>query len=790
MRPTMTSQPAGYDVVQGRMTSAATPVLVYVSLVGCLGTAALLTSISRVASQPVLPQWLLLAALTAAASAAVVRLLSVRASFSVAETFTFTAVLMCGPDAGTLTVAIECVVISWRLATRGLPGRRLLLNVTAPALAMWIAAHLLFTLFDVDALSRNPLRFGEFALALYLSGGVYYALNTWMIAVAVALEQGLSVRTVWRDHFAQLWVSFIVGAHAAGLITISLRSGPWLLAIVAPIPFLVYYAKRTWAARINDQVRHLQEANEQARALHHQQSLRLQTEIALRERDSQLRAVFDSALDALLVVDDERRLIDANPAACQLLGISHDPLPSSAIDQFLDQTSAKEVALEWADTLARGAGHGDLILAANGNKTVEFSFTASVVPGRHLYIWRDVSRRKLLEAQLQQSQKMETVGRLAGGVAHDFNNLLTVILGYGGVLVDRVEEPFREDAREVVRAAERAAALTRQLLAFSRKQVLQTSVVNLNGLVGGFEKMLRRVVDESIELRTAMDPVLWPVKVDPAQIEQVILNLVVNARDAMPSGGRITVETANVDLPACPFGPGSFDVVPGKYVRLIVRDTGAGMDDVTRAQIFEPFFTTKEEGKGTGLGLAMVYGIVRQSGGHIVVDSAPGAGAAFSIHLPRVESLARLEDAATETHPVAGGSETVLLVEDEPAVRVLACHVLERSGYRVLSAACGEEACQLAGAHLADIDLLLTDIAMPGMDGRKLAARLRGQIPTLSVVLMSGYAGEAVAQQMLEKNTVFLQKPFSAASLARVVRQLLDDRVKRLRHTRASENCP
>ncbi len=542
---------------------------------------------------------------------------------------------------------------------------------------------------------------------------------------------------------------------------------------------LVYRAVHTWLAHHADRVRHLEEVNQQTRELHEQQSLRLQAELVLRERDQQFRAVFDNALDALLVVDDERRLVDANPAARTMLKVSSDVLPPIAIETFLDPASAAGIAERWPESLRSRQDKGELILLAEGGKrTVEFSFTAAVMPGRHLFIWRDVSERKQLEAQLQQSQKLETIGRLAGGVAHDFNNLLTVILGYGQLVMSEVDGPLREQVQEITRAGERAATLTRQLLAFSRKQALQATVLNLNAIIGDVEKMVRRLLDESIEIRTVMEPALWPVKVDPAQFEQVLVNLVVNAGDAMPDGGVLAIETRNVEFLPPAFGTRRSDAAPGPYVLLQVSDTGSGMDEATRAHIFEPFFTTKEQGKGTGLGLAMVYGIVQQSGGHILVDSAPGAGTTCRIYLPRAAVATGAAGASVKDESAArplGGTETILLVEDERPVRFLARQALERHGYRVLEASSGEEACAMAEGH-DGIDLLVTDVSMPDMNGKQLATILRGRAPDLKIVFISGYSRTAVALQAFEKDAVFCQKPFTGAVLAGAVRNLLDGR--------------
>ena len=386
------------------------------------------------------------------------------------------------------------------------------------------------------------------------------------------------------------------------------------------------------------------------------------------------------------------------------------------------------------------------------------------------------------EEQLRQAQKMEAVGRLAGGVAHDFNNLLMVMRGYGELLLNQLDanDPLRRNAEEIQKAAERATALTQQLLAFSRKQVLQPKVLDLNAVVTEVEKMLRRLIGEDIELATTLDPALGPVKADPGQIEQIILNLAVNARDAMPQGGRLTLKTANVTLDQA-YVRQHLGATPGPYVLLAVSDTGVGMDAETRSHIFEPFFTTKGVGKGTGLGLSTVYGIVKQSGGTIWVESAPGRGTTFEIYLPLVEEGA----ASGELHPALpaptpGGSETILVVEDEMSVRKLAAEFLGSNGYRVLEAQDGGEALQVCEEHRAPIHLLMTDVVMPGMSGRELAVRLTGARPEMKVIYVSGYTDDAIVQHgVREEGTVFLQKPFSLDALARTVREALDSKGKK-----------
>jgi len=391
--------------------------------------------------------------------------------------------------------------------------------------------------------------------------------------------------------------------------------------------------------------------------------------------------------------------------------------------------------------------------------------------------WSDITERKNLEMQYRQAQKMEAIGRLAGGVAHDFNNLLTIINGYSEMLLGMLHrgDPMQEFAHQIRNAGERAAALTRQLLAFSRKQVLQPEVLDLRALTMEMEKMLRRLIGEDINLKLVSDTGLWRVKADPGQMEQVILNLCLNARDAMPRGGKLTIEIHNVELDVS-YSALHSETSPGKYVLLAVSDTGHGMDAATQARIFEPFFTTKEAGKGTGLGLATVHGIVKQSGGHIQMYSELGVGTTFKIYLPSEQRAAAGRKSHQGAARLRRGSETILLVEDEDAVRNLTRMILERSGYRVLEARNGGEALLLCERHKEPIQLLISDVVMPQMSGRPLADRLSSLQPAMKVLFMSGYTDDAILHHgVLEADTPFLHKPFSPDALVQKVREVLDE---------------
>jgi len=420
-------------------------------------------------------------------------------------------------------------------------------------------------------------------------------------------------------------------------------------------------------------------------------------------------------------------------------------------------------------------------LRRKDGRVIWVSDNAVFVPGSESHplmegIIVDITERRVLEDQLQQARRMEAVGRLAGGVAHDFNNLLTIIKGYVELALNRIggQPELRGNIQQIADAAERAVTLVRQLLAFSRKQVLKPKILDLNGIVLNMDKMVRRLMNENIEMRTSVEKNLGAVKADPGQIEQVILNLIVNARDAMPDGGKLWIETRNVELESG-IANDQASIKAGPYAMLSVRDTGVGISAETLPHIFEPFYTTKESGRGTGLGLSTVYGIVKQSGGHVSVNSELRKGTTFQVYLPRVEELAQPRKAEWAEPATGGSDETILLVEDEPAVRELARAVLSEQGYTVIEAQNSEEAVRLAGRHRSEIHLLLTDVVMPGMSGRDLAKHLTALHPYLRVLYMSGYTHNVIAENgTLEEGLSFLQKPFTPQALTQRVRETLN----------------
>ncbi len=514
----------------------------------------------------------------------------------------------------------------------------------------------------------------------------------------------------------------------------------------------------------------------------------LTAEVAERRRAEEamgrLTAILESTTDLVGIAGADRRVLYLNRAGRTMLGIGEDEdISTGDLTQGHPEWARAFILREAIPAAVRdGVWSGETALLQRDGREVPVSQVILAHRGRDgaieflSTIARDVTEIKSLERQLLQAQKMEAIGRLAGGVAHDFNNLLTAITGYTELVLSGLapDAPQRRDLGEVQKAAERAAALTRQLLAFSRQQVLQPRVLDLNAVVADVEQMLRRVIGEDIGVVVVAGPALWPVRADPGQLGQVLLNLAVNSRDAMPEGGTLTIETANLELDGA-YVRRHAAVRPGPYVMLAVSDTGVGMDAEIQARIFEPFFTTKEHGKGTGLGLATVYGIVKQSGGHIWVYSEPGRGTTFKIYLPRAEDDGERPAPAASTAGPAGGSETVLLVEDEEGVRTLASRVLAAAGYTVLEARDAGEALAINRRHDGPVALLLTDLVMPGASGTDLAARLAAERPDLKVLYMSGYTGDAtVRHQILQPHTAFLEKPFTPAALARKVRDVLD----------------
>jgi signal transduction histidine kinase len=476
---------------------------------------------------------------------------------------------------------------------------------------------------------------------------------------------------------------------------------------------------------------------------------RRRAEVAMRESEERLRLIFDHVSDALFIADDSGRILDANPAACALSLQSLDKLRCLALTDVLPENDGRVLDVR----------------------------SATFAPGVLVYTVRDLTRQRKLEDQLVQAQKMEAVGQLAGGVAHDFNNLLTVIMSYSSLLLSDLgtNDAVRGDIQEISDAAERAAALTRQLLAFSRKQVLQMRAVNVNSIVTNVQKMLHRLIGEDISLTTHLGSDLALISADPGQLEQVLINLAVNARDAMPDGGALTITTDNADL-SSEHSERHFGAAPGKYVMVAVTDTGSGMTKDVQQRLFEPFYTTKGPGKGTGLGLATVHGVVKQCGGDVYVYSELGHGTTFKVYFPRLTKASDGVVTIAEHHAIVPrGSETLLLAEDDESLRALVARVLGALGYKVLVARTGREALRIVAEYKERIDMIATDVVMPGINGSELVEKVLQARPGIRVLFMSGYTDDEVMRRgVIDGQTAFLQKPFTPDSLAHKVREVLD----------------
>jgi PAS domain S-box-containing protein len=500
--------------------------------------------------------------------------------------------------------------------------------------------------------------------------------------------------------------------------------------------------------------------------------------------------ILNSAGEGIFGLDLNGRVSFVNPTAARLTGYDSRELIGRNIHEMLHHTKADGTphpqeecpiyaALKKGETRIKD---NDLFWRKDGSSfPVDYAATP-IGPGDGsssvgaVVVFRDVTERLSLQNQFLQAQKMEAIGNLAGGIAHDFNNLLAAIMGYAEIIMMDfpANQPYHPYLQEIVKVANRGASLTRQLLAFSRKQIMQPRVFNLNEVVAEMDAMLRRLIGEDIDLVTILSPELEGVQADPAQIEQVIMNLAVNARDAMPTGGKLTIETANVHLDEA-YAQAHHAVVPGPYVMLAMSDSGSGMDAETKSRIFEPFFTTKELGKGTGLGLATVYGIVKQSGGNIWIYSEPGQGTTFKIYLPRV--VGDVESIKSEALPALHlpGSETILVVEDNDNLREVICKTLGKQGYVVLEAANGKDALQIFDNRTWPIDLLLVDVVLPQMSGAEVVKRLQEFDPNLKVLYMSGYTNNAIVHHgVLDTDVAFLQKPFKGTALLLKIRDVLD----------------
>ena len=509
-----------------------------------------------------------------------------------------------------------------------------------------------------------------------------------------------------------------------------------------------------------------------------------QTEDQLRHSEQRYRLLFEDSPLAMVVLDAETLTFSAvNAAAESLYGYTRDELLRMTLHDTWPPQEAPAMREAIQKLQSDRAGTHEVIIQRRDGKLLNLEVRIRSIDfdgiQAHLALLTDITENKRLESLLQQSQKMEAIGNLAGGIAHDFNNLLTVILGLSDSMLYQLgdADPLRDMATEIYAAGKRAANLTTQLLAFSRKQILKPQILELNYIVSNISRMLRRLVGEDIQISLHLNEGLGQIEADPGQLEQVLVNLAVNARDAMPMGGHLVIETHQADIDDA--GAAVNGVPAGNYVVVVVSDTGCGMDEATKARIFEPYFTTKEVGKGTGLGLSMVFGVVKQSGGTVTVFSEMGMGTTFKIYLPRVESPVTQEEETKELtySPPTGDGDTILLVEDEPSLRKLALAVLSQGGYNVLPAGSGKEALQIANSLTVEPALLLTDVVMPEMSGMELADDLHRKWPGLVVLYTSGYTDHALLQRStLNRDMAFLQKPYMPGSLLEHVAAVLEDR--------------
>ncbi|HST17542.1 MAG TPA: PAS domain S-box protein [Gaiellaceae bacterium] len=613
-------------------------------------------------------------------------------------------------------------------------------NYTLSTLAAWAAVDLVRT--DTDL---------GFAAAGLAAAVVFVAVNHLLLAVMLRLGRGHSFRQSGLFSATGLTMELVLAALGIA-IGAAVLFNPWILPVlIAPL------------------------------ALAHRS---LSTVALLRESEERFRTMFAAAPTAIMLFDRSGKILSVNRSAESLFGYSEQEMIGRLPTTFRHPDDADHGDEAFGQLIRgeRDSYRREASFVTKSGATVVVHLATALVrdaDGKPAYVIgmaEDVTEQRQLEEQLRQSQKLEAIGRLAGGVAHDFNNMLTAIGGYTALALDQAEtgSTLRGDLDEIRKATDRAALLTRQLLAFSRKQVLMPELLNLNDVVLELEAMLRPLLGEDVTLTMQLDPGLGPIEADPGQLHQVVMNLVVNASDAMPNGGEITIATANCDV-----GENDDSIEPGHYVTLAVRDTGEGIDEQTLRQIFEPFFTTKDAGKGTGLGLATVYGIVKQTGGYVAVESELGIGSAFTLYLRRaaghVQQRVEPEPARVVAEPVvvaATASTRVLVVEDEDVIRGLVDQVLRGEGYDVLLAADGDEAIALAGSNR--VDVLLTDLTMPGIGGHELADRLRAGAPALKVLFMSGFAeGNDFSTSALPPATAFLEKPFTFTMLSERMRELV-----------------
>ena len=746
---------------------------VYISLVMSCGPLVLAYSLFKAFTSSPLT-WLLLTVITALGSFIPISIPFSKGNkgqsikITVSDVFIFVAIILYSPEVAVCMALVDGCLGSLRIKTL----YRIAFNMSQMALVTFFIGHLFYRLqgqlppLSATNISHTPLLFLNLGLCAFL----FFILNTGSIALAMSLATRNRILEVWKQNFLWGWVTNLAGALAAAVIFLNFGQMQFFsFGIAIPVVVVIYHAYRM----------------NQHRILMQQESER-----------------FQSTLDALsshvALLDDCGSIITVNAAWRQFADAHHLFGPDFGVGvnylKILETPAGHQVK----ESMALASGLREVLARQRDEFYMEcplhsldkkhwFAIRATRFsgngPGRVVVAQEDITARKLAEEallrseeQLRQSQKMEAVGVLAGGIAHDFRNLLVVMLAYSDLISGSTPEgdPLHEAAEEITRAANSASEMTSQLLAFSRKELVQPRAINLNTTISEMEKMLDRLIGEDIELATILRPDLWPAKADPGQIEQVVMNLAVNARDAMPKGGKLIIETDNLELDQMYEQVGA-DFQPGSYAMLAVSDTGCGMDKETVARIFEPFFTTKEVGKGTGLGLATVYGIIKQSGGQIYVYSESGLGTTFKIYLPRHVEAGESAEEETTHGASPPGSETVLLVEDEEKVRQIVRLMLEKKGYNVLEASQAVEALEVSETCQGPIHLMITEAVMPHMKGYELAERMAPLRPDTRVLFISGFTGNGLHHASLQRpDAAFLHKPFTLNTLAHKVRVVLD----------------
>jgi PAS domain S-box-containing protein len=745
----------------------------YISLVIALGAAAAFRG-ALLWDPHDLTRFLCYLLLAAPASCLKVRLPGVTGTMSVLFLFLLAAIVELGlPE--TLAITTMCVVVQsyWRPKIRPKPVQ-VVFSISVLFIASWAADFS----YRSDLLSFLGLE-SPFRLALVAS--VFFVGNTFPVAAVIALTENRRLHQVWKDFYSWSFPYYLLGAAVVGMFGFVNRVQNWQAwMLILPLVYAIYRSYHLYLDRLETQRRR---AEAESRHAEEVAELLAQSMAA----NARLEAVIQSSPLAILALDRGGTVKSWNATAERMFGWSADEVLGYPLPSCGDQCGETITAL--VDRTLRGESLAGFELAQWRKSGTSFEAAIWTAPlwdgtdaaGGILLTVADVSDRKRLEEQLRMSQKMEAIGRLAGGIAHDFNNLLTIINGYSAMLVDDLRsDPYAaSQAEEILRAGNRAGELVSQLMSLSRRQMIKPAPLDVNGFVLDIERMLSRLIGEHIRFETSLGENVGAILADQNQITGIMMNLVTNARDAMPDGGVLTIATVRVNSEDKAYQlPDGLE--SGEYVCLTVSDTGHGMDRVTQEHIFEPFFTTKEKGKGTGLGLCSVYGSVQQNGGRIAVDSEIGKGTSFSIYLPAIEAETVPPAEKQQNEGATAGSETILLVEDEDALRRMLREALAKAGYRVWEAGNGEEGLQQWQVANGKIDLVVSDVVMPGMNGLKLAQELMARSPDVPVIFMSGHAEDVITKQgVIDSERDLLPKPFLPEVLVRKVREVLDHAKRR-----------